>query len=258
MKTYLKLVLIIPSVLCFSCGVERVYTSGSYGSLKSYTAKQAYYGENSSAYYVTGAVSTGMHPQDGKRFKDSKTLLSVKGHKSITRKRYNLFYGAGVTHGVYTFKEGFEALIANQEKRKFWNLNFKLGGNYTMSRRFIDYRFIGVELNAHNEFGSYQKKLAELKNMDRSELLILNKKSMISYTMYSEYVFKIPEKNELCVGVFIGDLLSNIDEKVARGYDANFGGLSFGFTHDKYTFSLITQKGERDIVSTKFGLAYQF
>jgi len=54
MKTILKIILITQLFLLSSCGVRRIYTSGSYGSLKSYTAKKEYSGERSSEIYVSG------------------------------------------------------------------------------------------------------------------------------------------------------------------------------------------------------------
>ena len=64
MKTILKIILITQLFLLSSCGVRRIYTSGSYGSLKSFTAKKEYSGERSSEIYVSGDLSTGKHEQE--------------------------------------------------------------------------------------------------------------------------------------------------------------------------------------------------
>ncbi|BAO76212.1 hypothetical protein [Winogradskyella sp. PG-2] len=54
-----------------SCG-KRVYTSGTYGSIKSYTAKPEYRDENKKATYVSLDASFGSHDID-ENIKDKKT-----------------------------------------------------------------------------------------------------------------------------------------------------------------------------------------
>jgi hypothetical protein len=254
-KTILKIILIVQLLLLSSCGVRRIYTSGSYGSLKSYTAKKEYSGERSSEIYVSGDISTGKHEQESGKFKDSKTLMSLSAHKNITGKNYNMYYGMGFTYGNYTFKEGFEDVIKTGEKKSFYNLNFKAGINYTMSRRVIDYRFIGIEFAYNNEFGPYQDKLSQLKRSNHPNLLIINKRDLFSWNLYSEYVFKINKDNAVTLGFYAGNLISR--NNGTEGRRANFRGLSFGYRYDRYTFSVVTQSGEADISSTKFGLTYQ-
>lgn len=255
MKTKFKILIIAQLVLFCSCGVKRIYTSGSYGSLKSYTAKKEYKDKRSSEIYLSGDISNGKHGQESNSFNDNKILVSLNAHKSITGRNYNLYYGLGATYGNYKFKEGFEDIIATGEKKSFYSINFKTGINYTMSRRVIDYRFIGLELTYNYEFGPYQDKLTQLKSLDNSELLIINKKLLFSYNLYSEYVFKINKDNALTIGFYLGDLLSN--DKDTEGRRATFSGLSFGYRFNKYTFSVITQSGEANIRSTKFGVTYQ-
>ena len=255
MKTTFKILLISQLFLLSSCGVKRIYTSGSYGSLKSYTAKKEYKGERSSEIYLTGDISNGKHEQEGSSFNDTKTLVSLNAHKSVTGRNYNLYFGLGASYGTYKFKKGFEEAINTGEKQNFYTVNFKAGLNYTMSRRVIDYRFIGLELGYSNEFGPYQDKLSQLKRLNNPGLLIINKEDMFYYNIYSEYVFKINKDNALTIGFYLGDLLSS--DNGAEGRRATFSGLSFGYRYDRYTFSVITQNGEADINSLKFGLTYQ-
>jgi len=108
MKTIFKIILIVQLFLLSSCGVKRIYTSGSYGSLKSYTAKNEYQGMRSSEIYISGDISTGKHGQEGNSFKDSKTLVSLNTHKSVTGRNYNLYYGLGATFSGLSFGYRFE------------------------------------------------------------------------------------------------------------------------------------------------------
>ena len=256
MKNLIKLLVIGHLILLCSCGVDRIYTSGTYGSIKSYTEKPQFNGKKSSATYISGDISNGKHAQEGNSFKDTKVLVSLNAHKSVTRKNYNLYYGIGATYGNYKFKEGFEDVIATGEKKSFYSINFKTGINYTMSRRIIDYRFIGLELAYNYEFGPYQDKLTQLKSLNNSALVIINKNPLFSYNLYSEYVFKIKDKNNLSIGFYVGDLLSDIEEN-SENWRATFSGITLSFRHDKYIFSMVTQTGEAEIRSTKFGLTYQ-
>ncbi|HEX9600438.1 MAG TPA: hypothetical protein VF985_03005 [Mariniflexile sp.] len=69
MKALLNLLLVI---FVSSCGVKRVYTTGSYGSIKSYTEKQHFIDGKTTATYVSGDVSFGKHSQDDGSFNDTK------------------------------------------------------------------------------------------------------------------------------------------------------------------------------------------
>jgi len=256
MKTKYKILLVANLILFSSCSINRVYTTGSYGSLKSYTEKAHYNDKRSSSIYVSGDVSFGKHTQEAENFDDVTTLAEVKVHKRITGKHYNFYYGLGASYGVYRFTKGYEGLIQNNEKKGFYNLNLKTGLNYTMSRRIIDYRFIGLEVAYHNEFGPYQDKLSDLLKSNNSELLIVNQKSLFSFNLYTEYVFKFSKKDALSIGFYIGDLINYKKEK-NYDYSTDFSGITVGLRLDRYTINLITESAQGSIKSTKIGLTYQ-
>lgn len=246
----------IQVLLCYSCGVDRVYTSGTYGSLKSYTAKPVYNGEKTSKYYVSGDLSFGKHEQDGGDFKDSKTIVTVNAHKAITRKNFNLHYGVGGSYGNYKFHESYEGAVSENEKQHFYSANFKTGINYTMSRPKIDFRFIGLELTYNYEFGPYQDKLSELRSvLNGDNVVIVNEKSMFSYNLYSEYVFKLDDKSSFNLGFYGGYIF--VDSELVSSGDATFSGLTIGLNVDRYTFSMIFESGYGGVKSSKFGLAYR-
>ena len=139
-----------------ACGSERVYTTASYASLKSYTAKQHYIDTKTTKTYVQGDISFGKHMQEAGDFDDTKTIASINAHRTTTGNFYNFYYGLGASFGNYKFKEGFDSLIDDGEKQSFYNINLKTGANITYTRPKIDYRFLGLELTYHNEFGPYQ------------------------------------------------------------------------------------------------------
>ena len=256
MRTRINILLVVQLFLFYSCGVDRVYTSGTYGSLKSYTAKPFYNGEKSSAFYLSADVSSGKHEQELGVFKDSKTLVSVNSHRSVTRRNYNLHYGLGATYGCYKFNRGIGNLISEDQKESFYSFNFKTGINYTMSRRKIDYRFLGLELGYNYEFGPYQNRIKELKNFDGDlALLIVDEKSMFSYNLNSECIFKLKDDNSLSLGVFFGSILVNTDKTL--GEDALFGGFTLGLGIDRTTFSSVIEHANEGIRSAKFGVTYQ-
>ena len=107
MKTILKLSLAALLLFVCSCGSRRIYTSGSYAAIKSYTAKPLYKGEKETVTYVSGDIAFGSHKQDGGTFNDTKSLFSGRIHRSTSGKFYNYYYGAGLSAGSYKFKKGF-------------------------------------------------------------------------------------------------------------------------------------------------------
>ncbi len=256
MKTLTKLLIIALMPVLSSCGVKRVYTTASYGSLKTYTEKAHYNNEKSSSIYVTGDVSFGKHIQESQNFNDKTTLVTLSIYQSITGEHYNFYYGLGSGFGTYRFTKGFEDLVEDQEKKNFYNLNFKTGINYTMPRRVIDYRFIGLEIAYHNEFGPYQNKLSDLLKFNNSELLIVNDKSLLSFNLYSEYVFKFSEKDALTIGFYFGDLINH--KKVETyDYSTSFSGITTSLRLNKCSISVVSESAQGKIRSSQIGLTYQ-
>ncbi|WP_242155422.1 hypothetical protein [Aestuariivivens sediminis] len=257
MKTSIMGILFI--WLLHSCGAHRVYTSGTYGSLKSYTEKQHYVDKKSTKTYVSGDVSFGKHMQDAGTFDDSKTIASILVHRNTSGRFYNYYYGLGAGFGNYRFNEGYKDIVKRNEKASFYNINFKTGINYALTRPKIDYRFIGLELSYYNEFGNYQKKLEALSKLMDEGLIIVNQKSMFTYTIYSEYVIKFSHEEAMTLGFYVGELFNKkTTQDYSYGYDTVFNGLTVGLRLHKYTFHLIYETGENEIRSTKLGLTYQF
>ncbi len=256
MKTAFKILIILCITVLSSCGSRRVYTTGSYGSIKSYTEKPHYTNKKVSATYISGDLSFGKHSQDGGDFDDVKTIAAVNIHRSTTGRFYNFYYGLGGTYGTYKFKEGYGDLIADEEKKSFYTVNFKSGINYTYSRPKVDWRFIGVELAYLNEFGSYQDKLSELISSNDNELTIVNQKSMFTYQIYSEYVFKMSDEKAFTFGFYFGDLLNFKETEMYSG-TTGFSGITFGLRLKNYIINAIFESGEGEIKSTKIGLTYK-
>jgi len=250
--------LLLGALLLFicSCGSRRVYTTGSYGSIKTYTEKPKYVDKKESATYVSGDLSFGKHMQDGGNFDDAKTIAALNIHRSTSGRFYNIYYGIGGAYGTYKFKEGYENLVADEEKKSFYSINLKSGINYTYTRPKVDWRFIGVELAYLNEFGPYQDKLSELISTNDGELTIANQNSMFTYQLYSEYVFRMSIDSAFTVGFYFGDLLNYKDTEMYSG-TTDFSGLTFGLTFNKYTIHAIFESGQGEIRSTKIGLTYK-
>ena len=257
MKTFVKLIVSIQVLILCSCGSHpRVYTSGSYGTLKSYKEKPHYSGEKQSAFYLSADYNKGKHTQHTGPTDDTKTITSFSVHRSITDKNYNLYYGVGGSFGKYIFTDEFEDLIIHNESKKFYSVNVTTGVNYTWSTRWIDLRLIGLELGYNYEFGPLQDKLSELNSADNPDLVAVNKRSMVNFNFYSEYVLKFSNNDALSVGVFSGNLLFK-DNKYSSYGNARFNGYTVGLRIDKFIISLINQKGYGGIKSTKLGLTYK-
>lgn len=257
MKKTNKILLLgaITFLIC-SCGSRRIYTTGSYGSLKSYTEKPKYSGQKESATYVSGDLSFGKHSQDGGDFDDTKTIAALNVHRSTTGRFYNFYYGLGASYGTYKFKKGYEDLVVDQEKKSFYTINLKSGINYTYTRPKVDWRFIGIELAYLNEFGPYQDKLSELVSNNDGGLIIVNEKSMFTFQFYSEYVFRLSDDSAFTLGFYFGDLINYKDTEMYDG-STSFSGLTIGLTFNRCTVHTIFETGEGDIKSTKIGLTYK-
>ncbi|MFL1013026.1 hypothetical protein [Flavisericum labens] len=253
MKTIIQ---IISTLLLMSCGTERVYTTASYGALKSYTEKQHYVDKKTSETYVSGNLSFGRHMQDARAFDDTKTIASLNIHRNTTGRFYNCYYGLGASMGSYKFVEGYDGLVSDGEKKSFYNIYSKTGANYTYTRPKIDYRFIGLELAYNNEFGDYQKKITDLLKENDPDLIVVNQKSMFTYHLYSEYAFKQSSEKAITVGFYVGGLIGIEETDIFDG-DTSFSGLTIGLRLKKYAISFIHETGQNEIRSAKIGLAYQ-
>ena len=233
-----------------SCG-KRFYTSGTYGSIKSYTARPEFRGENAKATYVSTDYSYG----DAGGVGDKKTLISVRAHRSITRKYFNLYYGLGGTIGNHKFGGPINE-NSNFSSEAFYSLNSKVGFNFNLPTKKMDWRLIGVELVYNYEFGPYQNILKEVKdNNEDPDLSIFNNKSMLSYNFTSEVVFKFNKNNALTLGIYLGDLLNKTEDLKNR--NSSFSGAFMSYRFKKFTLSMVNEEGQVSIGTTKFGLAYQ-
>ena len=257
MKTFVKLLVTAQVLIICSCGTNpRVYTSGSYGTLKSYKEKPHYNGEKQSAFYLSADYNSGKHTQHTGPNDDTKTISSFLVHRSITDKHYNFYYGLGGYFGKYIFTDEFEDLIINDESKKFYGVNLTTGTNYTLSTSWIDLRLLGLELGYNYEFGPLQNKLAELRSANNPGLISINKKSMFSYNFYSEYVLKFSNNDALSFGVFFGDLLFQ-DNEYSNAINAKFNGFTVSLRIDRFIISAVKQQGNGGIESTKIGFTYK-
>ena len=261
MKTLFKIATLSALAMFMSCDVQRVYTPGSYASVKNYTAKPEYHGEKSSATYISGDISLGKHSQpngDAPEFDDKKTIVSVNAHRGITAKYFNAHYGLGASYGNYKFKEGLSDNITAGETKDFYTVNARAGLTFKLSSRKFDYRLIGFELSYHNEFGPYQDKLSELEDIygDSNVIVVVREESFFTYNLNSEIIYKINEDNALGFGIFFGELLINNDNM--RSESASFGGTMTSYRFKDYTLSFLTESGHRSISSVKFGITYRF
>jgi len=131
MKLIIKLSFFLLLISLVSCGPHRVYTTGSYGSLKTYTEKQHYVDKKTTQTYMSADVSFGTHMQNDEAFNDTKTIVSINAHQNTTGRFYNYYYGLGASLGSYKFKEGYSDLIDRGEKKSFYSINLKTGANIT-------------------------------------------------------------------------------------------------------------------------------
>nr|WP_321231884.1 hypothetical protein [uncultured Psychroserpens sp.] len=247
------LLAIIGIFMLTSCG-KRVYTSGTYGSIKSYTVKPEYRGENKKGTYISADFSKGEQDVTNS-ITDKKTFLSIRAHRSITRKYFNFYYGLGGTLGNYKFGGPITDGV-NVGSKAFYSLNSKTGINLNLPTKKMDWRILGVELIYNYEFGPYQNTLEDVKNStEDSELLIFNKKSILSYNLTTEAVFKLNSGNALSLGIYVGDILNKTGN--LKGEDSNFLGVFISFKFKKITLSLVSESAQESIGSSKFGLTYQ-
>ncbi len=262
-----NLILIVISILLSSCGIDRVYTSSSYGSIKSYTAKPEYRDKDTAAVYISGGFSKGVNFQSGDYSRDvssqnvsgddnddGKELFSLNIHKSFTRKNLNIYYGGGITYGRYKFKSDFLDIVRANEKKELYNFDTKIGVNFNLPTKRLDLRIIGLELVYNYEFGPYQNTLQSIKNKQISSVLVVDEKSLFSYNFNSEVVFKLRNNNTFGLGFFIGDVLNNPKELEDRS--SAFSGLFFSYKLKRYVFSVVLESGHR-VNSSRVGLTYQ-
>ncbi len=107
-----------------------------------------------------------------------------------------------------------------------------------------------------NESGPYQDKLSELTTNNDEDLIIANQKSMFTFNLYSEYVFKISNEEAFTLGFYLGDLL-NYKNTELYSDSTGFNGISLGLRLKKYSVNAIFETGEGDIKSSKIGLTYK-
>ncbi len=253
LKKRVKLLSLIVSFLLTSCGT-RVYTSGTYGSIKSYTAKPEFRGENKKATYVSVDISKGKQRID-ESITDSKTLVSINAHRSITRKYFNFYYGLGGTIGNYKFDAPINNDV-NSDSKSFYSFNSKTGINLNLPTKKVDWRILGLELTYNYEFGPYQDILEQVKNNNEDpSLLVFNEKSILAYNIGTEAVFKLNSGNAFSLGVYVGEILNRTADLKDR--NTMFGGVLMSYKIKKFTVSFLREEGQEDIASSKFGLTYE-
>ncbi len=254
MKKVIQLVLVLS--ICASCGVDRIYTSGSYGALKTYKAKPAYHGENESSTYISAGIKNGKHRQMNPESDDKKTLINLSVHRAFTKEHWNFYYGVDLTYGTYRFNEGYFDVIISDTSSDFYGITGFGGLNFTISRPKIDYRILGFEFSYTHELGPFQDKLSVLRSETASDsnILIFNRRNMPAFNLYSELLFKLNSDNSLGIEFYGGQVFVS-DPLLDRS--ATFAGYALSYRHRQYTFSFIREYGQADIRSWSMGLSYQ-
>lgn len=259
MRTFVILSCILILLTLNSCGVSRVYPSGTYASIHNYVAKPEYHGENDAAFYLGATVSTGQNKHFDGSGKDSKFLVSLNAHRSITRKHINAYYGAGFGIGSYTFKSGLQDFISAGDREAFYGISARAGMNFTLPGDNWDLRLLGFNVRYIYEFGPYQNRLADLANILPEELdvLIVNEKSMFAPYLNSEAVYKIDPDNALGLEVFYGSVVIDGKSRKTLGEGTGFGGFSLGYRYTDFVLSISHESGQADIGSTQLGMTFK-
>jgi len=270
MKALLKVVYIsITSILVTSCGVDKIYTSASYGSLKTYTEKPIYSGKKEVANYISGSFRNAEYPQrirsstNNERINDKATGGNFSFHSVVTDKRINFYYGLGASFGNYQFKSDLKNMNPNldnvfnkNDKLEYYNVNLKVGINHKLTLKKMEFSFIGLELIYVNEFGSYIDKLNNIPQQVSSNVVIANEKSIFAFNLNTEITYRINNVNNIGIGAFVGNILLNNKEKI-RNEGTSIGGLTFKYNHKNITISVVTENSTRNITSTRVGVAYR-
>ncbi len=268
------IILTITIILLYSCGSSsRVrdiykYSSATFGSVKSYTTKPVYKGEKESTIYATAEIGNGENTQNRNESEDLKTHSSLRIHRSITDKNYNLHYGLGASFGKYEFSNTLNDYIKNTIEKSYYTIDAKTGFNYNISKKTIDYRLFGLEFGYHYEGGEYHKFIDTMPIGEFSENYIRittnNPKSFFSFNINTEIVFKMKGDKQISFGLFSGKTW--ITNKSKEDFKTNniyrFGGLMGAISFKNVTFSLIGEAGHINNTNfhfrnTNFGMTYR-
>ena len=244
------LILLLPFTSCKS-----VYTSGTYGAIKSYTPKPEYRDKDTSAVYVYGSYNDGNHKAG--KVDDKKSIVAVGALQSFTRKHFNFHYGLGASYGSYNYRSSFITATLDSIKygrKAFYTANTRAGINFNIPAKNVDWRVLGGELAYHYEFGPHQKTLKEIKNTV-SNYLVYNQQSIFSYNFFTEVVFKQREDRVFSLGIFVGDILNKQEE--LKEQSSVFSGLFAAYRYRQFTLNFIAEAGREGIGSSQLGLSYQ-
>ena len=245
--------------LLSSCGARRIYTSASYGSLKSYTEKPINNGEKETATYISGTFSNPRHPQDNED-PDKATAGSFSIYRATTDKRLNYYYGLGAGFGTYQFKSELAntdnsiKYIDENDALNFYNINLKTGINFTKTWERFEYSIVGLEFIYVNEFGPYIDKLNSLPEI--SEVYVFDKKSIFAFNLNTEITFRINKNNNIGYGIFFGSVLF-LDRQETENKSASYNGFILKYNYKDFTISLVKENSAGLINSTQFGLTYK-
>lgn len=262
-KCYKIVFLCLLSASLGSCRISKVYTSASYGGLKSYTEKPVYKGKNESANYLSGGLKIASHSQVDVPA-DEVIAGNFSIHRATTLERFKIYYGLGSTFGKYKFNSDYTDLADNTiyvtqgEELDYHNINLKLGFNFTKTWDKVEFNMVGLEFIYLNESGSYIDKLKTIPESDR--VAIIDQRSLLAFNINSEAIIKINNNNNVGIGIFVGGTLladrerAN-DSKIGAGF---YNGFHAKYTHRRFTISLVYEHGKYFIQSTSFGLTYRF
>lgn len=250
-----------------SCNVKQVYTSASYGALKSYTEKPIYDGKKASSVYISGSYNQINHPQyltntistNTEAESDKASIMNFSIYKTTTEKSFNYYYGLGGSYGNYQFNSDITNLdntinyVKQNEKLAYYNVNLKAGFNFTKTWEKFEYSIGGVELIYVNEFGSYLDKISSLPNIPN--VVVVDEKSIFAANFNTDITFRVDKEKNIGAGVFVGQVLF-LDKVKTHDKDGFFVGFMLKYNYKNFSISMINEHSARKITSTKFGITY--
>lgn len=269
-----KILILAGFVLFTSCGVNRIYTSASFGNLKTHTAKPIYKDSTVSSNYVSGSLSYGINKHDRDNtnislkpegnekevsYTDTKVMGSFAIHRSTSLKYFNYYYGLTANYGSYTFKLPLQDAIVKNEQQSFLVINPKIGFSIKKTSATSETHFIGLEITYHKEFGEYHRKLNEIPTSN--SIIVVNPTSLYGFNVFAEQIYKFNNQQSAGFSVYIGNIIGLNHKKYNIGEYKNktrYGGGILHYRYKKCTFSFIKENTKISLQDTRLGVSYQF
>lgn len=150
MKIKFSLLLLVAGMIISSCS-DHIYAPAMHHSDIAYLPKPVSADVVKSANYISGALVVDESPN----YSDELVSAQLNFSRGHVFDHFNLAYGAFGTLGNYHNSE-LQPQDPNYFKNKFFGAaGGRLSGNFFVSSRHIDFRFIGFEAAYSHEFGDY-------------------------------------------------------------------------------------------------------